>query len=269
METAVNGEVINIPLIQMAIAYIFVLILIILVKKQKIGREKQILIAATRMTLQLIIVGYVLEIIFDMPHPVITLLIMTLMIGFALQNIFARVSTDLSRPLKKTAVLSIIVGSVATLFFFLLMVIRLSPWYYPRYFIPIAGMIIGNSMTGVSLGVENLVNRIEDDSHRIENALMMGASPAQATNELANQVFYNAVLPTINSMVGMGIIWLPGMMTGQILSGVDPLLAIRYQIAIMLGILGSVTLTVFLMIKLGIRTYFNERMQLQIEDQEK
>lgn len=265
MEAAVNGEVIDIPLIQMVIAYIFVLILIVIVRKQKIGREKQILIAATRMTLQLVLVGYVLELIFDMPHPLITLLIMILMIGFALQNIFARVSTDLSRAMKKTAVFSITVGSVITLFFFLLTVIRLSPWYYPRYFIPIAGMIIGNSMTGVSLGVENLVNRIEDDPHRIENALMLGASPSQATREVANQAFYNAVLPTVNSMVGMGIIWLPGMMTGQILSGVDPLLAIRYQIAIMLGILGAVTLTVFLLIRLGIRTYFNERMQLKVD----
>ncbi len=268
METTANGEVINIPLIQLAIAYIFVLILLAIVRKQKIGREKQILISATRMTLQLALVGYVLEFIFEMPHPLITLLIMILMIGFALQNIFARVSKDLSRSMKKTAVFSLTVGSVLTLFFFLLTVIRFSPWYYPRYFIPIAGMIIGNSMTGVSLGVENLVNRIEENPHRIENALMMGASPTQATREAANQAFYNAVLPTVNSMVGMGIIWLPGMMTGQILSGVDPLLAIRYQIAIMLGILGSVTLTVFLMVRMGIKNYFNKRMQLNVDAKE-
>ncbi len=268
MNAAANEAVIDIPIIQLAIAYIFVLILLVIVKKQKIGREKQVLIAAVRMTLQLVLVGFVLEYIFEFPHPAITLLILAIMQGFAIQNILARVSTELSGAMKKTVGISMISGTVVSLFFFLLAVIGMSPWYYPRYFIPIGGMIIGNSMTGISLGVEHLVNEIKKKPARIENALMLGASPAKATRELANQAFYNAVLPTINSMIGMGIIFLPGMMTGQILSGVDPLLAIRYQIAIMMGILGSVTLTVFLMIKLGIRTYFNDRMQLELNEQE-
>jgi putative ABC transport system permease protein len=129
-------------------------------------------------------------------------------------------------------------------------------------------MIIGNSMTGISLGVENLVNNIKKNPHRIENALMLGASLEQATRQVVNQAFYNAILPTINSMIGMGIIFLPGMMTGQILSGVEPLLANRYQIAIMMGILGSVTLTVFLLVKLGVKTYFNDRVQLKIDAEE-
>ncbi len=267
MDGMANGEVIQIPLIQLAVAYVFVLILLTIIKKQNIGREKQVLIAATRMTLQLVLIGFVLEYVFEAPHPAITLLILLVMEGFAVQNILARVSTELSFAMKRTVLVSMVAGTAFSLFFFLLVVIGLSPWYYPRYFIPLGGMIIGNSMTGISLGVEHLVNEIKKNPARIENALMLGASPARATRKVANQAFYNAVLPSINSMIGMGIIFLPGMMTGQILSGVDPLLAIRYQIAIMMGILGSVTLTVFLMIKLGIRTYFNDRMQLQIDDQ--
>ncbi len=265
---AANEAVIDIPLIQLIIAYVFVLVLVAIVKSQNIGREKQVLIAATRMTLQLVLIGFVLEYIFEAPHPAITLLILLVMQGFAIQNIFARVSTKLSFDMKKTVGFSMAAGTIFSLFFFLLAVIGLDPWYYPRYFIPIGGMIIGNSMTGISLGVEHLVNEIKKDPARIENALMLGASPTQATRSVANQAFYNAVLPTINSMIGMGIIFLPGMMTGQILSGVDPLLAIRYQIAIMMGILGSVTLTVFLLVRLGIRTYFNDRMQLQVDAEE-
>lgn len=266
MTNGINGGVIDIPLIQLIIAYFFVLVLIIIVRKQKIDKEKQIILAATRMTLQLVIVGFLLEYIFEMPHPGITLLILIIMEGFAIQNIFSRVSTELSFNMKKVTAISMFAGTVFTLFIFLILVIGLSPWYYPRYFIPIAGMLIGNSMTGISLGVEHLVNQIKKNPGKIEAALMLGASPQQATRQVANQAFYNAILPTVNSMIGMGIIFLPGMMTGQILSGVSPFLAIRYQIAIMMGILGAVTLTTYLLVKLGVKTYFNDRMQLTINN---
>lgn len=94
---------------------------------------------------------------------------------------------------------------------------------------------------------------------------MLGANAKQASTEIVRSSFYAAILPTINSMMGMGIIFIPGMMTGQILAGTSPVTAIKYQIAIMLGILGSVTLTVFILIHLGYKTYFNSRMQLNID----
>ncbi|MFW6238919.1 MAG: ABC transporter permease, partial [Halanaerobiales bacterium] len=118
------------------------------------------------------------------------------------------------------------------------------------------------SMTGISLGVEGLVNGIRDNRDRIENAMMLGGKPEIITEDLVGRAFYSAILPTINSMMGMGIVFLPGMMTGQILAGTAPLTAIKYQIAIMMGILGSVTLTVYIMIKWGARTFFNDREQL-------
>ena len=93
---------------------------------------------------------------------------------------------------------------------------------------------------------------------------MLGAEPETAVKKISNRAFYNAVLPTINSMMGMGIVFLPGMMTGQILAGASPIIAIKYQIAIMMGILGSVTLTVFFMINKGSKTFFNSRKQLKM-----
>ena len=135
----------------------------------------------------------------------------------------------------------------------------------PKYFIPISGMLIGNSMTGISLGAQGLITGVNDNKERIENSLMLGATPEEATKDIQNRSFYNAVLPTINSMIGMGIIFLPGMMTGQILAGSAPLTAIKYQIAIMMGILGSVTLTVYLMVNWGMKSFFNERAQINIE----
>jgi putative ABC transport system permease protein len=92
---------------------------------------------------------------------------------------------------------------------------------------------------------------------------MLGATPQMAVREVVNDAFSAAVIPTINSMLGMGIVFLPGMMTGQILAGASPLTAIEYQLAIMMGILGSVSLTVYLLVRQGYRSFFNERAQLK------
>ncbi|MBT9142591.1 MAG: putative iron export permease protein FetB [Dehalococcoidia bacterium] len=96
----------------------------------------------------------------------------------------------------------------------------------------------------------------------VETALMLGATPKAAAKSIVDSAFGAAILPTINSMVGMGIVFLQGMMTGQILAGAFPVTAIQYQIAIMLGITGSVALTVILLIQFGYQTFFNQEQQL-------
>lgn len=258
-------ESLDLSLIQLISAYIFIVILLFIFKLRGISREKEILIASIRMTLQLILTGNVLVYVFDNPSPIYTVLIITLMEGFAIYNIFKRIKLDLSKRLKKIIALSMIVGTISSLLYFLLVIINVSPWYNPRYFIPIAGMLIGNSMTGISLGVSRLVDGMKSNKNLVESALMLGATPKMATKSIVDSAFDSAVLPTINSMVGMGIVFLPGMMTGQILSGESPITAIKYQIAIMLGILGSVSLTVILFVVLGYKTFFNEDSQI-VED---
>lgn len=140
--------------------------------------------------------------------------------------------------------------------------VAVDPWYEPRYFIPITGMLIGNSMTGIALGYDRLTAGIRANAQQIETALMLGATPAAAAKRFAHEAFTAAIMPTINSMVGMGIVFLPGIMTGQILSGSSPAIAISYQVAIVLGILGSVTITVFLMTAIGYRTFFSPEITL-------
>jgi len=154
-------------------------------------------------------------------------------------------------------------GTLSGLVYFILVVLQISPWYEPRYIIPIAGMLIGNSMTGISLGVNRLVDGMKNQKQLVETSLMLGATPQLASKNIVDDTFDAAILPTINSMVGMGIVFLPGMMTGQILTGLSPLLAIKYQIAIMLGIVGCVSLSVFLFVQLGYKTFFNKYAQLE------
>ncbi|WP_210365352.1 iron export ABC transporter permease subunit FetB [Bacillus sp. REN3] len=250
---------------QLASAYIFIVLLIVIVRLRGIPREKEIILATARMSLQLILAGYLLVYLFENPHPLFTLLIIALMQAFAIYNIYKRTKYALAFEMKKYIAYAMVVGIMISLFYFIFVVIGVEPWYEPRYFIPIAGMIIGNSMTGISLGVSNLIEGFQANKARIEGALMLGASPKAAAKKVVNQAFDSAMLPTINSMVGMGIVFLPGMMTGQILSGTSPLVAVEYQIAVMLGVAGSVSLTVILYLQLAYRSFFNDRNQLIIQ----
>ncbi len=259
-----NG-IIDLSIVQVLSAYLFIVVLMIILRMKGIPREKEVLIASIRMTLQLILVGYVLVYLFESMNPLFTLLVLLVMETFAVYNIIQRAKYPLSRGLKKIVALSMVLGTLTSLLFFLFVVIQISPWYDPQYFIPIAGMLIGNSMTGISLGVNRLVDGMKDQRALVESALMLGATPKEAAKEVVDSAFDSAILPTVNSMVGMGIVFLPGMMTGQILSGVSPVTAIAYQIAIMLGIVGSVSLTVILFVQLGYQSFFNDRAQLKTD----
>jgi len=249
---------------QLAAAYLFVLLLIVIVRIKGIPREKDILIATIRMTLQLILVGYLLSYVFGHAHPVYTLLLVAVMLAFAIRTIIKRAKGNMPAAMKRIIVLSMTSGILVSLIYFIGIVLQLVPWYEPRYVIPIAGMIVGNSMTGIALGVNSLIEGMHTQKDKVEATLMLGATPKVAARTIVNQAFDSAMLPTINSMVGMGIVFLPGMMTGQILSGTSPIVAVEYQIAIMLGIVGSVSLSAILFVQLGYRTFFNHRSQLDL-----
>lgn len=125
-------------------------------------------------------------------------------------------------------------------------------------------MLIGNSMTAVNLALITMIEDTKSQKEKIEAALMLGATPNDSMKKIIELSFDTAFLPTLNSMKNMGIISLPGMMTGQILSGVSPLIAIKYQIAIMIAILASVCICVYLFLHLAYKDFFNQEKQLII-----
>ncbi|MBO1510123.1 ABC transporter permease [Metabacillus bambusae] len=258
-----NNVIRDIEFWRLVAGYLFILLLIAFVKWRGLKREKRIIISTARMTIQLILVGYILTYIFEQPNPFLITLIVLLMLCFAVYNTYKQVAIPINKKLKKIIAISMVSGSLVTLIYFNFVVIHFQPWYEPQYLIPIAGMIIGNSMTGITLGVKNLVEGIQREKQLIEGALMLGAKPEAATKAVVNSAFDSAILPTINNLVGMGIVFLPGMMTGQILAGISPLIAIEYQIAVLLGITGSVALTVMIFTYFGYRTFFNEKAQFK------
>jgi putative ABC transport system permease protein len=258
-----NGGILELNILQVALAYFFVIMVLVILKFRGIKRERELVFSSLRMTLQLVLTGYILVYIFQSPSPWTTLGIILLMEAFAIHTVFRKFKKSLFPALRKVVALSMALGTLTCLLYFLFVVVRIAPWYDPRYFIPIAGMLIGNSMTGISLGLKSLLESMTDRKALVEEALILGATPRAATKSIVNNAFDGAILPTINSMIGMGIVFLPGMMTGQILSGTSPTTAIAYQIAIMLGILGAVSLTVILMLQWGFHTFFNKEDQLR------
>ncbi|MBU4690192.1 iron export ABC transporter permease subunit FetB [Mycoplasma sp. ES3157-GEN-MYC] len=251
----------NISYTRLLFAYLYLVAVITIVLIIKLKRTKDILIAALRMSVQLFIMGYALGYIIDNPNPFITIAVLLVMEFFAIFTIFRRFKGKMSKKLKLIIAIAMMTGSLTAIFYFVLVVVGIPVWFDPQYVIPLAGMLVGNSMTGISLGIKVLVEQMNERREEIEEKLILGATPKTAIKEILLKAFDSAIMPTINSMLGMGIIFLPGMMTGQILSGTNPSNAIMYQIAIMLGILASVSICVMITLEFGYRTYFNKNIQ--------
>jgi putative ABC transport system permease protein len=213
------------------------------------------------MVLQLLAVGYLLHGVFTVNSPVPVLLILLVMVGFSVQVMGSRVRRKMP-GFYRVVGSSLIFGCGGVTFLFCSLVVGYSPWYDPRYLIPLAGMIIGNSMNGASLAAERLEAEIRERRDEIETAICLGATARQASSTAVRTAFRAALMPTVNTMAAMGIVSLPGMMTGQILSGTEPVIAVRYQIAIMCAITGAVAFTAYLILIQGYRRYFTTAHQL-------
>jgi putative ABC transport system permease protein len=255
-------ELINLGAVDLAVLYGLLLLIIGLARLNRFGQEKDMLIASVRMFAQLLAVGYVLKVIFALDNPWSVMLILVVMLAFAVQMTVARVQHRMP-GIYKVVGGALLFGCGMTTFIFCTLIIGLTPWYDPRYLIPLAGMIIGNSMTGSSLAAERLTSEINDRREEIETALSLGMSSRKAAQPAVHSAFRAALIPTVNSMAAMGIVFLPGMMTGQILSGTEPMLAVKYQIAIMCVITISVALTSCLIVWQGVRSFFTAAHQLR------
>lgn len=257
-----NESVMNISNSQLMLTYLFALIAMLITSFNGINRNKDIVVGTLRMTVQLFIAGFILVYIFDSASFILSALMILVMEFFAIFNIVTNKKGKINSGLKKTLILAQVIGTVFTLAFFLIIVVRPKPIYNPQYLIPLGGMIIGNSMTGINLALNQMLKSIENNKSTIEGSLMLGASPKIAMDKIIQNAFDTAITPTLNSIKNMGIISLPGMMTGQILGGVSPLIAIRYQIAIMTAIMSSVAICVFIFLHLGYKNFFNDQKQL-------
>lgn len=251
---------VKLNILQFSLIYLLLIIILAVMKKAKINQTKLLLLASFRMTVQLVLAGLILTYIFKNPNPIFTLAYIAAMIIFSIYRVLSK-NKGLNRNFKIAVALSLSISGIAILGFFVIAVVGQS-FFNPQYAIPLGGMIIGNAMTGVTLALKTFNENIKSQRQKIDSLLNLGVTPQKILLPYVNNSLETALLPTMNSMLGMGIISLPGMMTGQILSGTLPTTAIMYQIAIMIAICTSVCLTVFCSLNFGYKTLYNKRNQI-------
>jgi len=251
---------IDISLWKLAIAALLMLINIALSYIFKLGLARNLVVATLRMVSQLLLVGLVLEYIFNLSHPLAVIAIALFMAGMAGAAAVRRTNKRYAQiyfdSLFAIITASFFVSAVAN------RLLAIEPWYDPQYVIPLLGMILGNSLTGVSLALNSFLNAVQEKQRQIEGMLALGATRFEAAHELIKQSLRTAMIPSINAMMVMGIVSLPGMMTGQILAGAAPSDAVRYQILIMFMIISATALASFTVIMLAFRALVSKEHRL-------
>lgn len=204
----------------------------------KLGLERQLLWASLRTVVQLLAVGYVLGWVFTFAYWYVVLPLMCLMTVVAGISAAGRGKRTYAGQLADSIV-SVWASSWLVTAIGLFVIIRIRPWYEPQYAIPILGMILGNTLTGVSLGIERMTQELTSGRNTVEMILALGGSRWEAAQLAARQAVRAGMMPTLNQMTVVGIVSLPGMMTGQVLAGESPMSAVRYQIVVMFLIAAS------------------------------
>ncbi len=227
----------------------------------RLGLERRLFTAALRTVVQLLLVGWVLHFVFDLDTAWAVLGIALLMIAAAAREAVARPSRRIAGAgvLAFLTLLASCLGSTVTV---TALVVGTEPWYQPQYLVPLLGMALGNGLTGISLCLDQLLLALDERRDQVELELSLGATKWEAARRPLQDAIRRGMIPIINSMSVAGIVALPGMMTGQILAGADPVEAVKYQIIVMFMISGATGLGCILTALLVFRRAFNERHQL-------
>ncbi|MEG3006787.1 MAG: ABC transporter permease [Oscillospiraceae bacterium] len=255
------NEVVELQIWQFSLVYLLLIIVLVVMKKCKINQSKLLAVASLRMTVQLVLAGFILTYIFKNPHPAFTIGYLIIMIAFAVYRVLSK-NREINKKFKWAIAVSLSLSGACIIAFFICIIVGESI-FNPQYVIPIGGMVMGNAMTGTTLGVKTFKESFSGQRNKIDALLNIGVTPQKILLPFVNQAIETAILPTLNTMVGMGIVALPGMMTGQILSGTLPTTAILYQIAIMIAICTVVCLSVFGSLYLGYKTLYNKNNQIE------
>ena len=250
----------------LGLASILIVLLALLSWRMQLGMVRQIIVAALRTTVQLLLIGMVLKILFAHVH-------LGLMGAMALVMLLAAGREVMGRQKRKFAgwwgmglgTLSMFISSFTITALALKIIISAEPWYMPQYAIPLLGMLLGNTMSGIAIGLDRLTAAAWDQQTIIEGRLMLGQTWSQAIGPIRRESIRGGLIPIINAMMAAGLVSLPGMMTGQILGGNPPLEAVKYQILIMFLIAGGTGLGTMTAVWLGSRRLFDDRHRLRLD----
>lgn len=230
----------------------------------RLGLGRGLAVAAVRTVVQLTLIGYLLSWIFALSNAALVLGWLIIMVLAAGRAAVQR-STRSYAGATFAAWLTLGAAALLTTFAVTGAIIGVRPWYDPQYVIPLCGMVLGNTLTGLSLCLDTLLEALDRDRAAIELRLCLGATSWEACRPAMRDAVRRGMVPILNSMTVVGVVSLPGMMTGQILAGADPLAAVKYQIVVMFMLGASTAVSAVGMALLVYRRLFNERHQLRSE----
>lgn len=261
-----TGTYIHLSYLDLAMASVLLLLAGGLSIGLKLGLERALGIAALRTVVQLTLIGLVLKILFQAVSPLWTGLAAFIMIALAGREAMARQSIRLtglwSYSISTSAMLS--AGGIVTVLA-LSTTVRPEPWYDPRFALPLLGMVLGNTMNGVAVGMERLSSTLKRERDAIEARLALGHARREAVRPYVRESMRAGLMHIINAMSAAGLISLPGMMTGQILAGVDPTEAVKYQILIMFLIAGATSIGALIAVLATSKRLGDERDRLRLD----
>ena len=241
----------------LSLTLIFVCIPLLLSKTLKLGLEKDTLIATLRSIVQLLAVGYILKFVFDAISYVYIFLMVALMILVATFN--ARKKGEGIKGITWKIALTLVMIEIITQG--VLLGFNIVP-ATAQYIIPISGMLIGNSMVLSILFLNRFTAEITSHKDQMELILSLGGTPKQAVHRQLINAVKASMIPTIESQKTIGLVQLPGMMSGQIIGGADPIQAVQFQLLIIFALLTTATLSSIMIGFLSYPALFNERMQI-------
>lgn len=251
-----NLEISNLSLV---LSTLLIMLAVSVDFKEKIGLSKDIIIAALRSVIQLFIIGYVLGFVFKVDNFWLTLVMVAFMIFNASYHAH-KTSKGIKHSLR-TSLLSIGIGTGLAL---LILVLSGTLDWVPSQIVPITGMISSSAMTTIGVIYRTLTTQFNDRRQQIQEKLALGATSKQASHSILRDSIRIGMTPSISSTKTVGLVSLPGMMSGLIFAGIDPTHAIRYQIVVMFTMISVATISSFIASYLTYQTFFNEQLQLKL-----
>ncbi len=231
-----------------------------------LGLHRQLAVATLRMVLQLLAVGLVLRAVFALASPAVTLLVVLAMVAVAAREVAARPQQRLARfGNYLVGATAVALATLLTSVLALTTALRPSPWYEARYAIPLAGIVLGNVLNAASLALDALLGAVVGARAGIEAQLALGATIGAAMRRHVREAVRRGMLPVVNQMSAAGVVTLPGIMTGQILAGLDPMEAVKYQILLMFLLAGGSGLGAVAAVLLAARRLTDARHRLRLD----
>lgn len=260
-----TGGYIQISLWQLVIALALVLTAGIASMIYELRLQKDLTIGTLRTFAQLFAMGYLLKIIFQINNLWLVLVVYLCMTFFSVHIIKGRIK-EKTIPFFVPTMVSVTVSYTLVTCLVTGLIIGAKPWWTPQYFIPIGGMVAGNSMNALAIGLERFFAELRTRKDEVEMMLCLGADYREASKDMFRNALRSGMIPAINSMMGVGIVSIPGMMTGQILAGADPADAVRYQIVVMLMIVAATAISAMLVLHLVRRRCFGPAMNILLKE---